>query len=279
MGKITEQMTNIYVFVDDYLKAHPELAEWRSSNNREPDFSDAEVITIGLMQSCLAVATLKKAYQHIEENYHSAFPRLCSYKQWIARLHKLSDIIGHMVEAARLADGLNYSVYLLDSKPVALCKTVRHGTVRLLREDGAYFAKSSKGWFFGFKLHTLFNIEGRILGAVLSPANLHDREPALPLALHTDGGIAFGDQAFGGQQTVDDLANEADLLLITRKHAPQHYKALVATIRQRVETFLSHFYRLLIDFIAPRSWSGLWAAIKLKLLAYNLHNQSIVCLD
>lgn len=278
MGKITEQMTNIYVFVDDYLKAHPELAAWRSSNNREPEFSDSEVITIGLLQSCLKVATLKEAYQHILDNYHSAFPRLCSYKQWIARLHKLSDIIGHMVEAARHCDGFNYSVYLLDSKPIALCKPVRHGTVRNLREDGAYFAKGSKGWFFGFKLHTIFNIEGRVIGAVLSPANLHDRDGALPLALQVDGGIAFGDQAFGGQQTVDDLANDADLLIITRKHAPEHYKALVATIRQRVETFLSAFYRLLIDFVSPRSWLGLWTAIKLKLLAYNLHHQRIVSL-
>jgi hypothetical protein len=30
---IEDQMTQIYVFVDDYLKAHPTLAKWRRSPN------------------------------------------------------------------------------------------------------------------------------------------------------------------------------------------------------------------------------------------------------
>ena len=53
-------MTQIYVFVDDYLKAHPKLAHWRGSPNADPALTDAEIITIALMQSRFGVPTLKK---------------------------------------------------------------------------------------------------------------------------------------------------------------------------------------------------------------------------
>ena len=39
-----------YLFVDDYLQSHPKVADWRRSNNSDPDFTDAEVIVIALMQ-------------------------------------------------------------------------------------------------------------------------------------------------------------------------------------------------------------------------------------
>jgi hypothetical protein len=42
-------MTEIYCFVDDFLKAHTGLADWRCSPNAAPTFADSEVITIGLM--------------------------------------------------------------------------------------------------------------------------------------------------------------------------------------------------------------------------------------
>jgi hypothetical protein len=43
-------MTDLYCFIDDYLKAHPQRAGWRSSPNCRPAFTDAEVLTIALMQ-------------------------------------------------------------------------------------------------------------------------------------------------------------------------------------------------------------------------------------
>jgi hypothetical protein len=268
-------MTEIYCFVDDFLKANPRLAQWRVSPNAEPIFTDAEVITIGLMQSCLGVATLKKTYQLIRNNLPAAFPQLCSYKQWIARLHQLSGIIDHFVESARKSDGFELTLYLIDSKPIPVCKPIRHWSVRCLREAGAYFGKTSKGWFFGFKLHTLFNINGHIVGAVLTPGNCHDPDAAVVLGLRTDGGIMLSDQSYGGPETVKQLADEAELLMITRKYVPEH-KALVSSIRQRIETFLGQLCHLFIDTIYSRSWQGLWSTIKLKLLAYNLRHAGLV---
>ena len=97
MATIEHQMTEIYSFLDDVLKANPSWAAWRHSNHSAPEFTDAEVITIALMQGCFGVATLKKTYELIADNHRSAFPRLPSYKQWIARLHLLSEVVGRLV--------------------------------------------------------------------------------------------------------------------------------------------------------------------------------------
>src|SRR5215475_8551763 len=207
-------MTEIYCFVDDYLKAHTGLAHWRRSPNAKPAFADSEVISIGLMQSFLGVASLKQTYDLIAENFASAFPRLCSYQQWLQRLHRLSPIIGRLFESARLLG--NCRLYLIDSKPIPVCKAIRHGRVRLWRDEGAYFGKSSAGWFFGFKLHTLRDMNGGIVDAILTSGNLDDRGPASERAETVDGGVVLADLGYEGLQLAEMLAEENDLLLIRR---------------------------------------------------------------
>jgi hypothetical protein len=49
VASIIDQMTETYVFVDDFLKANKGLANWRNSPNALPAFTDSEVITIALM--------------------------------------------------------------------------------------------------------------------------------------------------------------------------------------------------------------------------------------
>jgi hypothetical protein len=62
LATIIDQMTEIYVVVSDFFNAHRKLDGWRSSPNNEPVFTDAEVITIALMQNCLGVDIFKKTY-------------------------------------------------------------------------------------------------------------------------------------------------------------------------------------------------------------------------
>ena len=272
---ILDQMTEIYCFIDDYLKAHPRRANWRLSPNCQPALTDAEVLTIALMQSPLRVASLKQTYHLIKVNFASAFPRLCSYKQWLVRLHRLSDLVGQMIEASRLADGFNFSLYVIDSKPIPVCKPIRHRVVRLLRDAGAYFSKTSIGWSFGFKLHVLLNIEGQIVSAALTAANTADREAALWLAAATDGGIVIADQAYGGEESCEALARQADLLVLTSKRV-RPMKGLMSRVRQPIETLFAKLCHQFIDKVYSRSFEGLWNTIKLKLLAYNLSHAGLL---
>lgn len=270
---IEHQMTQIYCFVDDYLKAHPRQSRWRRSAHCAPRFADSEVITIALLQGSFQVASLKQTYRLVRSNFQSAFPRLPSYAEWLRRLHQLTVHIGLLLEATS-ASQTHTAFYLVDSKPIPLCHQLRHQRVRLLREDGARFGKTSKGWFFGFKLHALRHITGRFLNIVLTPASCDDRDPLLALCEGTDGGIVLGDLGYRGQPA-QAMAQEAELLLLTRADAPER-KFLLSQVRQAIETSFSQLWHQFIDRVFSRSWNGLWNTIKLKVLFYNIRHAGVV---
>ena len=277
---ISDQMTQIYVFVDDFLKRHPAQAAWRRSNNDAPAFTDAEVLTIGLLQGAFGCATLKKTHQLVAANWRSAFPHLCGYGQWIARLHALAAVTGQLLQAALRGCPLYGRLYMMDGLPIAVCKPIRHGRVRLLHEDGARFGKSSIGWYFGFTLHTLIHRSGAILAAILTPANWDEHDTALALALTVDGGVVLADRGYDSKddELAQTLADEADLLLIhpadagDKKIGDQKNprRALVSSLRERIETSFSGLWNRFADRVYSRSWQGLWSSLKLKMLHFNL---------
>src|SRR5437868_2350347 len=121
MPSIVHQLTELYVFVDDFLRTHPSLAQWRQSPHDTPDFADAEVLTLALWQGCPGVASLKQTYRLVAHNYHSAFPHLCSYPPWIARLQSLTAQINALLIATTQIPAESPAFYLIDAKPLPVC--------------------------------------------------------------------------------------------------------------------------------------------------------------
>jgi transposase len=272
MASIVDQMTAVSVFVDDYFRTHPQATQWRRANHCRPVFSDAEVSPIGLLEGCLGVATLKQTYRFVAHNLRDAFPHLPTYPQWLARLHALSGVVGQLLQRAGTQTPLGERIYLLDSKPIPVCKPIRHGRVRLLREEGAAFGKTSVGWFFGFKLHLLVHACGAILAAVLTPGNWADQDAAEALAQSVAGGIGLADLGYQGEALFHRIVEEADLCLVTpaavAKGSP--LRALISSVRERVETTFSALWSRFVDRVRSRSWEGLWSKLKLTMLHYNL---------
>jgi IS5 family transposase len=270
---VSDQLLAIYVFVDDYLKENPLVAEWRRSPNSCPAFTDAEVITIALTQGVFGCQTLKKAYLLVSSSFHDAFPNLCCYKEWLRRLHNLTGLVGHLIWAALLP--LKESLYLVDGKPIPVCKTIRHGRVRLLREDGAYFGKGSTGWFFGFKLHALVHISGQIVTAILTPGNWPERKLAQALVEPVKGAILLADLGYRSQELEMSLFNDNQMILI-HPETCREKRVLISSVRERVETTFSQLWTHFIDRVFSRSWNGLWNTIKLKLVHHNLCKAGII---
>src|SRR3954471_20164728 len=121
MFSIEDQLVQLYVFVDDFCQTRPDLADWRHSPHQHPAFSDAEVLTIALLQSGLEVASLKQTYRLIAANHRTAFPCLCSYSQWIARVHALTTLLQALLRATTNLAPETASFYLIDAKPIPVC--------------------------------------------------------------------------------------------------------------------------------------------------------------
>jgi transposase len=268
-------MTEIYCFVDDFLKAHPQLAQWRHSPHAQPRFSDAEVLTLALLQGVLEVATLKQPYRLVAQNWRAAFPHLSSYKQWLIRVHRLAPQVGRLLAATCTQAWYAAHLYLMDSKPIPLCLPIRHARVRLLREEGAYFGKTSKGGFFGFNLHLLRHVQGRVLNVLLTPGNGDDRAAALALVQSVDGGVTLGDLGYRGPECAAALAEDAEMVLITRDQAPAH-RFVLSPVRQQIETTFSQLWWKFVDRVFSCSWTGLWNTLQLKVLYYNLRHARIL---
>ena len=132
---------------------------------------------------------------------------------------------------------------------------------------------------------------------------------ALALALSVNGGMGLGDLGYRGRELARRLADEAQLLPpapVPRAPEPQapaatsstaappavatakptegidsgaadkYRLALISGLRQRVETSFSGLWTRFIDRVYARSWDGLWNAIKLKLLHYNLCQAGLI---
>lgn len=278
MNSIKEQLVLLYSTVDDLLKKQARQGEWRESNHK-PHFTDAEVLTIALMQSYFRTDTLKRAYLLVRANDPTAFKQLPSYKQWLARLHRLSQQTGAMIFDVPLRiEDFAEEIYLIDSYPVKMCEQIRHGRVNLLRDQGAYFGKSSKGWFFGFKLHVLTTMNGKIIGAILTDGNVDDREGARILAQYLEeGSLCLADLGYRGDKFQTELYEGEGILFLTRADIKEaELKKIHSKIRSRVETTFGELWRRFSDRVYSRSWLGLWNTLLLKMLECKLCQTNIL---
>jgi hypothetical protein len=145
VSSLLDQLTALYVLIDDFLTARPELAHGRQPPHHAPAFSDSEVLTLALFPGGLGVASWQQTYRLLAANYRSGFPPLCSDPPWIARLQALSTQISALLAVTTQVPAASPTFYLSDAKPIPVCQPVRHGRVRLRREEGAWFGKTSQG--------------------------------------------------------------------------------------------------------------------------------------
>src|SRR4051794_30319372 len=110
--------------------------------------------------------------------------------------------------------------------------------------DLAQRGKTSMGWFFGFKLHLVFNNDNEIVALKLTPGNVHDTTPVPALTRELIGKL-FGDKGYIGQKLAEDLLRRG-LTLFTRvrknmKSLPLSLqdKALL-NARNMAETIIGH---------------------------------------
>lgn len=96
---------------------------------------------------------------------------------------------------------------------MAVCHNLRekrHKVFRGLAKKG----KTSTGWFFGFKLHFIFNTDGEIVRMTITPGNLNDRSPAMKLVKGIEAKLV-GDKGYISKKLFEELF-EKKVTLITK---------------------------------------------------------------
>ena len=142
--------------------------------------------------------TFKAFYQqHVCRHLRAAFPQLVSYGRFVELMPSaLIPLCAYLRQCQGACTGISF----IDSTPLAVCHPRRRHQHRLFA-GLAQWGKSSTGWFFGFKLHVVFNDQGQLLNLALTPGNVDDRQPVPDLVRNLFGKL-FADRGY--------LSNELD---------------------------------------------------------------------
>jgi len=153
--------TALYVTTDDLLIAHPERVPPRPRVGITPKTSDAEMLTLAVMQALLGFTSETHWLRYARANLLEMFPHLPKQSGYNKRLRKLADTMAWLVSAlAAQTSIVDDDVWITDSTPVECGRsreTQRRSDLAGWAEHG-YCASHSR-YFWGLRLH-LEDLEG-----------------------------------------------------------------------------------------------------------------------
>src|SRR5450759_5148825 len=116
--------TALYVRTDDLLKITPERAPWRPAVGIAPKISDAEVVTLAVMQALLGFTSEARWLRFATDHLRHLFPYLPHQPGYNKRLRRLAETISWLIGAlARDATVWTDDVWVIDSTPVECARS------------------------------------------------------------------------------------------------------------------------------------------------------------
>jgi hypothetical protein len=211
-------LVELFCHVDDFCQAfEPEwrrhqLTTGRRRRRRRGQLCLSEIMTLLIWFHQSHYRDFKAFYQqHVCVHLRTDFPGLVSYNRFVEWMPSaLIPLCAYLRQCQGTCTGISF----IDSTPLAVCDPHRIHQHRLF--DGlAQRGKSSTGWFFGFKLHVVFNDRGELLNLALTPGNVDDRKP-VPQLVRDLFGKLLADRGYISQKLSRELRELFDLQLITK---------------------------------------------------------------
>jgi len=244
--------TALYVKTDDLLRAHPEWAPERPAVGITPRLSDAELVTLAVMQALLGHTSEAHWLRHAHAHLRHLFPYLPKQPGYNKRLRTAGDLIVHVTRALATDTSLwTDDVWVVDSTPVECGRskeTARRSDLAGWAEYG-YCASHSR-YFWGLRLHLLCTLHGLPVGFALTGAKADERQALLGifaadphLLAGRPGQTLIGDKNYYGRDFEATLA-QADVRLLrpARKGEPERAGAhLFKPLRQVIESINQTF--------------------------------------
>jgi hypothetical protein len=238
--------TALYVRVDDLLKSHPERAPWRPRVGIAPRLSDAELITLSVMQALLGFTSEARWLRFGRAHLRALFPYLPQQPGYNKRLRALAATMDWLIGVlARDTSVFTDDVWVVDSTPVECARsreTVKRSELAGFAEYG-YCASHSR-YFWGLRLHLLCTLHGLPVAFALTGAKADERQVLLDM-LHADPSltdrprqIMIGDKNYFGAE-FEAILPEAgiELLRPARKGEPERPGArYFKPLRQVIES-------------------------------------------
>ena len=170
--------TALYVRTDDLLKESPHRAPWRPAAGIGPQVSDAELVTLAVMQALLGFTSEARWLRHVRAHLRGIFPRVPQQPGYNKRLRALAAAMTWLTAVlARDTSLWSDDVWIADSTAVECGRsreTARRSDLAGWAEYG-YCASHSR-YFWGLRLHLLTTLHGLPIGFALTGAKADERQ-------------------------------------------------------------------------------------------------------
>jgi len=272
--------TALYVTADDLLRDHPERVPVRPAIGLPPQISDAELLTVAVMQALLGFTSERRWLRYAHAHLLDLFPNLPAQSGYNKRLRKLADtmawLVGALVAQTSIATD---DVWVVDSTPVECGRsreTAKRSDLAGWAEYG-YCASHSR-YFWGLRLHLVCTLHGLPVGWALTGAKADERHALFDILTGTPSltfqgegtQILIGDKNYFGAQFEAELhAAGIDLLRPARKGenprpGTEFFKPLRQVIESINQTLKAH---LDLERHAGRTIAGVCTRVAQRILA------------
>ncbi|WP_406045665.1 IS982 family transposase [Micromonospora sp. NBC_00898] len=239
--------TALYVKIDDELKASPQLNRWRPAVGIGPKITDAELITLAVLQSVLGYHKEARWIRYARNNLLHLFPDLPKQPGYNKRLRTLTSQITHFIRLLTLDTDLwQHPVRIADSTPVECGRsreTVKRSDLAGWASYG-YCASHSRR-FWGLRLHLVTTVHGLPVAFALTTAKTDEREVLVDLfdldnglLTHPDGLILIVDKGYRDAASEQQLTERGVTMIrpAYRTEPPRPGRALLRALRQSIES-------------------------------------------
>ena len=175
-------LTTLYCIVDDFIHRFLEtsagkknLALYYGRRGPKRRMPIADVVTLNLIRIIDRTGDLKTFHKNAQSHYISYFPSLTNYENFLKATNKS---IGFILAFAQYQLYLNRlhcteNEFYVDSTPITVCEN-RYISSHKVTKGFASRGKSTKGWFFGFKLQGICTADGTLVRLCFRPGKEHD---------------------------------------------------------------------------------------------------------
>lgn len=179
--------TALYVSTDDLLHDHPERIPARPIVGLRPRISDAELLTLAVMQALLGFTSERRWMRYAHDHLLGLFPDLPGQSGYNKRLRRLAGTMTWLISvlAARTSIATD-DVWVIDSTPVECARsreTVKRSDLAGWAEYG--YCPSHTRFFWGLRLHLVCTLHGLPVGWALTGAKADERRVLADIVAHT----------------------------------------------------------------------------------------------
>ena len=178
--------TALYARIDDTLKARPELQPWRPKIGIAPKLSDAELLTLAVLQVLQGFNEEARWLRHARQSLTHLFPYLPGQAGYNKRLRKSAMQLQALIRVlAEDTDVWADDTWLIDSTPVE-CGRSRPTAKRsnLAGWAGYGYCASHSRYFWGLRLHLVCTPSGLPITFALANPKADERDVALDMFDH-----------------------------------------------------------------------------------------------